>query len=65
MKKSYPVSKKARAIGGWRRHLRKEEKRRVNKSTRRENKKLIEYCAGCGKVWPCKSDCPTGTYTYV
>jgi len=35
MKSTYPVSKKARAISSWHKHLRKTEKRRVNKSTRK------------------------------
>jgi len=35
MKKNYPVSNKARAVASWHKHLRKTEKRRVNKSTRR------------------------------
>lgn len=42
MKKTYQTSQKARTIAGWHRHLRKEEKRRVNKSTRKLAKKFAE-----------------------
>jgi hypothetical protein len=35
MKKTYPVSNNARHVCSWRKHLRPEEKRRVNKSTRK------------------------------
>ena len=35
MKKTYPVSNKARAVGSWWKHLRKPNKRRVWKSTRK------------------------------
>jgi hypothetical protein len=35
VKKTYPVSNNAKAVASWRKHLRKTEKRRVNKSTRK------------------------------
>jgi hypothetical protein len=41
MKKTYPVSGKARSISSWHKHLRPTEKRRVWKSTRRLFKKEI------------------------
>lgn len=42
MKKTYPTSQKARSVAGWHKHLRKEEKRRVNKSIRKLAKKFAE-----------------------
>jgi hypothetical protein len=41
MKKTYPVSNKARHIASWHEHLRKTEKRRVWKSARKIAKKEI------------------------
>lgn len=35
MKKTYPVSQKAKSLTGYHKHLRKEGKRFANKSTRR------------------------------
>jgi hypothetical protein len=40
MKKTYEMSHKARAVACWRKHLRPEEKRRVNKSTRKLGKRI-------------------------
>lgn len=47
MKKTYPVSPKAAAPTAWHKHLRKDGKRRVNKSTRKALKvypSAVENC---------------------
>jgi hypothetical protein len=44
VKKTYPVSNNAKAVASWHKHLRKTEKRRVNKSTRKlSNAELALY----------------------
>ena len=45
MKKTYPVSHKARSCASWWKHLRPENKRRVNKSTRKLGKLEISKLA--------------------
>ncbi len=42
MKKKYPVSNNAKAPCSWHRHLEADDKRRVNKSTRKIGKNQIK-----------------------